>query len=181
MTSWRDELTDEARAEMAAINANLSHVRRSPAGTKYLRCIDGELVWTEHAAPVLKTSMFPYKSTAMCVDPEDVPQVTEQLRRQGVFVEFDRTGRPIIESAKQQSDLATALGMKTGRDGYGHTDQYGRFQNSGRRRADEMAAGRAKVRKARETLNAMPDETPPDAVASVLREYDIVPNDENTG
>jgi len=119
----------------------------------------------------------------MCIPPEDVPRVTEQLRREGVFVEFDRAGRPIITSANQHSALAKTetMGMKTGRDGYGHTDQYGRFQNSGRRRADEMATGRTKVQKARDKLNAMPEESPPDAVVDVLREYDIVPNDENTG
>lgn len=174
-------LTEEMRAEMAAINAGLSHVRRGPAGAKYLRYVNGEAVWSEDPAPVRKTSMFPYRSTAMCVDPEDVPKVAEDLRRQGIFVDFDATGRPIIESAKQQSDLAKALGMKTGRDGYGHTDEYGRFQNSGRRRASEVASGRAKVRRAIETLNAMPEESPPDAVTNVLREYDIVPNDDNTG
>jgi biotin operon repressor len=176
--SW---ITDEARAEMAAINAGISHSRRGPATAKYLRYVDGELVWLEDPEPVRQHSMFPYKSTAMCVDPEDVPKVAEQLRKQGVFVEFDRGGRPIIESAKQQSDLAKALGMKTGRDGYGHTDEYGRFHNSGRRRADEVATGRAKVRKAIETLNVMPEESPTGAVADVLREYDIMPNEANTG
>lgn len=181
--SWRDELTAEARAEMAAINGNLSHVRISSSATRRFQydAEHGGVVEVDRPAVVPAVSMFPYRSTAMCVDPEDVPQVMEELRRHGLFVEFDRAGRPIIESAKQQSDLAKAMGMKTGRDGYGHTDQYGRFQNSGRRRADEIAEGRAKVRKARETLNAMPDDSHPDAVSAVLREYDIVPNDENTG
>ena len=77
--------------------------------------------------------------------------------------------------------LAKALGMKTGRDGYGHTDEYGRFHNSGRRRTEETSAGRKKVRQAIEKLNTMPEECPPDAVAAVLREYDITPNDANTG
>ncbi len=183
MRSWRDSLTDEARAEMAAITAGISHVRVSSSTTRRLRydADKGHVVEVDRPAVVLARSMFPYKSTAMCVDPEDVPQVAERLRRQGVLVDFDRAGRPIIESAKQQSDLAKAMGMKTGRDGYGHTDQYGRFQNSGRRRGDEIAEGRARVRKARETLGAMPEESPPDAVIDALREYHIVPSDENTG
>ncbi len=174
-------LTEAMRDEMAAITAGISHSRRGPAGAKYLRYVDGQPIWSEDPAPTRNQSMFPYRSTAMCVDPEEVPEVAERLRRQGVFVEFDSAGRPIIESAKQQSDLAKALGMKTGRDGYGHTDEHGRFQNSGRRRASEMASGRAKVRKAIDTLNTMPEESPPEVVTAVLREYDIVPNDENTG
>ena len=143
MSDWRDSLTDEARAEMAAITANLSHVRVSSSATRRFRVEEGQVVEVDRPAVVRAASMFPYRSTAMCVDPEDVPQVTEQLRRQGVFVDFDRTGRPIITSSAQQSNLAKAMGMKTGRDGYGHTDQYGRFQNSGRRRAEEIATGRA--------------------------------------
>jgi len=176
-------LTDEARAEIAVINAHLSHVRVASSATRYLRydAKQGRVVEEDHPSVVLGHSMFPYKSTTMCVDPEDVPAVTEELRRKGVVVEFDRAGRPIITSAKQQSDVAKALGMKTGRDGYGHADQHGRFQNSGRRRADEVAAGRAKVQKAIQKLNAMPEESPAAAVTNVLREYDIVPNDANTG
>jgi hypothetical protein len=168
---------------MEAINGNLSHVRIASSSTRRFQYDSdkGDVVEVDRPAMVPSVSMFPYKSTAMCVDPEDVPEVSEQLRRQGIFVEFDRAGRPIIESAKQQSDLAKAMGMKTGRDGYGHTDQYGRFHNSGRRRADEIASGRARVRKAQDALNAMPEECPAAAVAAVLREYDIVPNDENTG
>jgi len=174
-------LTDQMREAMTAITAGISHTRRGPATARYLRYVDGKPVWSSDPAPVRKHSMFPYKSTAMCIDPEDVPEVSERLRKQGVFVEFDRGGHPIIESAKQQSDLAKALGMKTGRDGYGHTDEFGRFHNSGRRRAEEVSAGRKKVRQAIGALNAMPEESPPDAVANVLREYDITPNDANTG
>ena len=87
----------------------------------------------------------------------------------------------VITSANQQSELAKALGMKTGRDGYGHVDEHGKFQNSGRRRADEITEGRAKVRKAIDTLETMPEDSAPGAVAGVLDEYDIAPNAENTG
>ena len=125
--------------------------------------------------------MFPYSSLQMATEPEDIPTRQEELRKQGVFVEYEPDGCPIITSQKQHDALAKALGMKTGRDGYGHTDEYGQFQNSGRRRGDEIAEGRAKVRKARETLEAMPEESPPAAVAAVLREYDIIPNESNTG
>ena len=181
MKSWRDDLTESQRAEERAISEGILHTRLGPAGAKYLRFVDGKAVWSEDPSPVRQQSMFPYNSTAMSVDPEEVPEVTEQLRRKGIFVEFDSAGCPIITSTQQQSDLAKAMGMKTGRDGYGHTDQYGRFQNSGRRRAGEVASGRAKVRGAINKLNAMPEDSPPDAVTAVLREYDIVPNEANTG
>ena len=178
--SW---ITDEAWAEMAAINAGISSARAESSTTRRLRYDPerGEVIEVGGMSAVPKHSMFPYKSTAMAVDPSEVPAVSERLKRQGVCVEFDRAGRPIITSAKQQSDLAKALGMKTGRDGYGHTDQHGRFQNSGRRRAEEVAEGRAKVRRAIEKLEAMPEGSHPSAIEAVLREYDIVPNAANTG
>ena len=176
--SWMDGLTDEQRAEMNDIGAGISHVRINSSGTKVLR--NGE--WVEPGGSAVRShSMFPYHSTSMCVDPSEVPAVSERLRKQGLFVEFDRTGNPKIESTKQHSKLAKALGMKTGRDGYGHVDEAGQFQNSGRRRNDEVQAGRAKVRKAIDTLEAMPENAAPGAVVDVLNQYDIVPTAENTG
>jgi hypothetical protein len=117
----------------------------------------------------------------MAVEPSEVPEVQAMLRKQGVLAEFDEQGRPEITSAKQHDALAKAMGMKTGRDGYGHTDQYGRFQNSGRRRNDEVQAGRGKVRKAIQKLESMPEEAPVDAVMNTLNEYDITPTEDNTG
>ncbi len=177
--SWMDDLTDEQRAEMEDIGAGISHVRVRSSNTKVLK--NGE--WREpEGSAVRNHSMFPFPSTQMAVDPSEVPAVAEQLRKQGMSgVEFDRAGRPIITSTKQQDKLAKALGMKTGRDGYGHVDEFGQFQNSGRRRADEIKEGRAKVRKAIETLEDMPENAAPAAVAGVLNEYDIVPNEGNTG
>jgi hypothetical protein len=174
---WLDDLTDEQRNFMRNVNGNLSHVRVRPAGTKVLQ--NGQ--WVEPAGPAIqKRSMFPYKSTAMAVDPSEVPEVVERLRKEGLFVEFDNEGRPEITSAKQHAALAKAMGMKTGRDGYGHTDQYGNFHNSGRRRNDEVQSGRSKVRAAIRTLEAMPEDMPADAVLAALGEYDIKPTDDNT-
>jgi hypothetical protein len=176
--SWREELTDEQREFMQDVTGNLSHVRVRPAGTKVLQ--DGQ--WVEPSSrEICKRSMFPYKSTAMAVDPSEVPAVSARLRSEGLFVEFDNAGRPEITSAKQHAALAKALGMKTGRDGYGHTDQYGNFQNSGRRRNDEVQAGRSKVRAAIRHLESMPDNMPADAVLDALGEYDIKPTNDNTG
>jgi hypothetical protein len=172
------EITDDMREKMHAIQGNLSHVRSGSANTWYLQ--DGE--WVKKK-PVVRAgnSMFPYKSTAMAVDPSEVPEVREQLRKEGLFVDFDEEGRPEITSTKQQDALAKAMGMKTGRDGYGHTDEYGNFQHSGRRRNDEIQEGRAKVRKAREELNSMPEDVPEGAILDALGKYDICPNEENTG
>lgn len=176
--SW---LTDEAREKIRTITAGLSQVQLRSSSTKTFRFNGEQVVETHKPSVVPGRSMFPYRSVQMAVDPSEVPAVSERLRKEGIFVEFDRAGCPIIESAKQCSDLATALGMKTGRDGYGHTDELGRFHNSGRRRADEVAAGRAKVRRAINTLETMPEDSTASAVNDVLREYDIVPSEDNTG
>ena len=171
-------LTDEMRAEMQAINANMNHTRTRPSGMKVLR--DGE--WVEPEGSVVRYhSMFPYKSTAMAIDPSEVPEVHERLRKEGLFVEFDREGRPEITSTKQHDALAKAMGMKTGRDGFGHTDELGNFQNSGRRRNDEIQEGRSKVRRAIKELKSMPEDAPAHVVAGVLDQYDIGPTEENTG
>jgi hypothetical protein len=176
--SWMDKLTDEQCKFMQEVSSNISHVRTRPSGTKVLR--NGE--WVEPSGAMVRNrSMFPYKSTAMAVDPSEVPEVQERLRKEGLFVEFDREGRPEITSTKQHSALAKALGMKTGRDGFGHTDEFGNFQNSGRRRNDEVQEGRGKVRRAIAELESMPEEAPAHAVAGVLDEYDIRPTEENTG
>ncbi len=179
--SWRDNLTEEQRAAMGEIQSNLSHVRVGSSSTKFIRHENGEIVERERPGAVVSHSMFPYYSSSMAVDPGEVEQVQERLRLHGVMAEFDKQGRPVITSTKQHSALATALGMKTGRDGYGHVDEHGQFQSSGRKRNDEIQEGRTRVRKAREELMAMPDEVPAHAVDAVLDQYNIAPTDENTG
>ena len=174
-------ITDDMRAQMQAINSNLGHIRRHSSSTRFFTHNGKEVVEVERPNAIVNHSMFPYRSSAMAVHPSEVPAVKEQLRKQGLFTEFDNEGRPIIESAKQQSDLAKALGMKTGRDGYGHVDEHGKFHNSGRRRADEVAEGRGRVKKAIAELEQMPEEVPISAVDAVLAEYDIAPNEDNTG
>jgi hypothetical protein len=120
-----------------------------------------------------KVSMFPYPSTAMAVSPSEVPGVQERLRKQGLLVEFDSEGRPQITSTRQHDALAKAMGMKTGRDGYGHTDEDGNFQNSGRRRTAEMQEGRKRMREAIHELNSMPANASEGTVAGVLEKYGI--------
>ena len=118
-------------------------------------------------------SMFPYRSTAMAVEPGEIATVRKQLRSDGLNVDFDATGRPEVTSAIQQDALAKAMGMKTGRDGYGHTDEHGNFQNSGRRRTQEMQEGRGHVRAAIHELKTMPVDAPPNAVMGVLEKHNV--------
>jgi len=174
-------LTDEMRKKASEINANINHTRARKSCAKYFRYDGEKVVESERPTAIVSHSMFPFKSTSMAVDPSEVPEVQEQLRKEGLFVEFDREGRPEITSTKQHGALAKALGMKTGRDGYGHTDEHGNFQNSGRRRNDETQAGRSKVRKAINELNSMPEDASGYAVSKVLDDYDICPTDANTG
>ncbi len=174
-------ITDDMREQMQAINANLGHTRKHSSSTRFFTHNGEEVVEIERPNTIMHHSMFPYRSTSMAVDPSEVPEVKERLRKEGLFTEFDDAGRPIIESAKQHDALAKAMGMKTGRDGCGHLDEHGRFQNTGRRRADEIAEGRGKVQKAIRELNEMPEEMPADAVTDALGEYDIFPNEDNTG
>jgi len=190
MGSWRDNITEAEASEVdslvKSIHLHSNHQRSGSAATRRLRydrkrkcTVEVEGSTVTHGRP-----MFPYKSPSMAANPEDVPAIRERLKRCGGaarFTEFDEHGQPIITSAKQHADLAKALGMKTGRDGYGHTDEMGNFHNSGRRRNDEVQAGRAKVRKAINELEAMPDDVSPATVANVLNQYDISPTEENTG
>jgi len=179
--SWLYHLTDEQTCAMMAITAGISHTRVARSGAKYFRVENGKVIEKKRPVAVVSHAMFPYRSSSMAVEPSEVEAVQERLRKQGVFAEFDRQGRPIITSTKQHAALATALGLKTGRDGYGHLDEHGNFQNSGRRRNDEVQAGRNRVRRAREALLAMPDNVAPGVVQGVLDEYDIGPTEENTG
>lgn len=174
-------ITKEMRAEMRAITANMSHTRLKKSGARYFRHDGKKVVEAPRPNAIVGHSMFPYTSTSMAVDPSEVPEVQERLRKDGLFVEFDRAGRPEITSTKQHGAVAKALGMKTGRDGFGHTDEHGNFQNSGRRRNDEIQTGRSKVRRAIQELESMPEEVPTHVVDKVLDQYDICPNAENTG
>ena len=183
--SWMDSITDEQRAEMQAINANLNHARVKNSGARYFGHDGEKVVEKDRAAAIVGRSFFPYPSLQMACEPEDIQATREMLRRHAkgpaMFTEFERDGSPIITSQKQHDDLAETLGMKSGRDGYGHFDEHGNFQNSGRRRNDEIQEGRRRVRKAREELLAMPEDVPVHTVQGVLDEYDIAPTEDNTG
>ena len=172
--------TAEMETRMQAINANLSHTRVRSSASRVFVHNGEEVVEADRPSVIANHSMFPYISTAMAVDPSEVPGVQEDLRKKGVLVEFDSEGRPQITSTKQQDALAKAMGMKTGRDGYGHINEHGKFEHSGRRRNDEIQAGRSKVRRMIKELEEMPEEVPAGVVDGVLGEYDFGP-EEDTG
>jgi hypothetical protein len=85
--------------------------------------------------------------------------------------EFDEKGCPKIESAVQHRKIAQALGLFSGRDGYGHQSVSGRHENSGTRRGRDLAEGRARVDRLRRELEAMPEDAESGAVEEVVRKH----------
>lgn len=166
-------ILDEARNTIQAINANLS---ASPSGVrpnaKYgsVNPETGEVEWREKPRRVRPRSGFPFYSMSLSVAPEDVPATTELLKSHGVFAEFNEDGCPKIESSTQQRKIAQALGLFTGRDGYGHQTLSGRHENTGRIRGQELAAGRRKVDALRKELESMPEDASESAVRRVVNE-----------
>ena len=164
---------------LMSIQSNINHTRARKTRAVYSRYDHelGKVVEVERPTAIVNHSMFPYASSVLPAvnldDPNEVAAAVAQCKAAGVSPEFDKEGRFVITSAKQHGAISKAMGMKTGRDGYGHTDEQGRFQTSGRRRNDETQAGRSKVRSAIKELNAMPDDVPQGAVEQVLAKHNI--------
>jgi hypothetical protein len=79
----------------------------------------------------------PFESDALGVNPDQIPQAAEALRKAGLAVDFnEKTGAAIITSDKQYRDVAKAVGIFNGRDGYGIPNENG----------DHMPTGREPVR-----------------------------------
>jgi len=93
----------------------------------------GEVEWHRRPRRVRRRAGFPFYSMSLSVAPEDVPLTQELLRAHGLSAEFDADGCPKIESAVQHRKIAQALGLFSGRDGYGHQSVSGRHENSGAR------------------------------------------------
>lgn len=167
-------ILDESRDTIHAINANLS---AAPSGVrpnaKYgsVNPETGQVEWSERPRRVRRRSGFPFYSMSLSVAPEDVPLTRELLRSHGVFAEFDENGCPKIESAVQHRKIAQALGLFSGRDGYGHQSLSGRHENSGLRRGRELVEGRARVDRLRRELEAMPEDAELGAVEEVVRRH----------
>ena len=164
-------ILDEARSTIHAINANLS---AAPSGVrpnaKYgsVNPETGKVEWREKPRRVRRRSGFPFFSMNLSVAPEDIPAATELLRSHGVFAEFNEDGCPKIETSNQHRRIAEALGLFSGRDGYGHQSLSGRHENSGSRRGREVADGRQKVDALRQELDSMPEDASLSAVQRVV-------------
>lgn len=76
-----------------------------------------------------------YHSDALGVNPEQIGEARDELRKHGLAVEFDKEGRCIVESEKQFQDVSRALGMRSGREGYQVHDDEGKRIFSGREQA----------------------------------------------
>jgi hypothetical protein len=159
---------------MRSIEGNLNHARISSAGTKYMRVVDGELREFEKPAIAECKPLFPYHSDVFpTVDIEDRQKVKDDFALRGIFVDFDEEGRFEVTSSEQHSKIATELGMKTGRDGYGHVDDEGNFHNSGRRKHEEDAVKKAQTQAAMDELNQMPIGASDSAIDGVLEKHGI--------
>jgi len=61
-----------------------------------------------------------FKSDALGVAPEQIVEAQAELARQGVSCEFDaRTGAAIMTSQEHYRRVCRAIGLYSGRDGYG--------------------------------------------------------------
>ena len=165
---------EDARETIRAINANLS---AAPSGVRpnalygHVNPVTGEVEWHRRPRRVRRRSGYPFYSMSLSVAPEDVPLTLELLRAQGVSAEFDTDGCPKIESSRQHREIARALGLFSGRDGYGHQSVSGRHENSGARRGRDLAEGRARVDRLRRELEAMPEDAELSRVEEVVRRH----------
>lgn len=74
----------------------------------------------------------PFASESLGVHPDQIPEATEALRKQGVMADFDSEGRLLITSDDQYRKAAKAAGLWDGARGYGHKDAEGNRVLSGR-------------------------------------------------
>lgn len=74
-----------------------------------------------------------FKSDALGVNPEQIPEATAALRANGVMNDFDpETGACIITSPNDHKKVARAAGMFSGRDGFDVKDADGKSDLTGR-------------------------------------------------
>lgn len=76
---------------------------------------------TKHPASKLRniSGKWPIVSEAMAVNPEQVGEAREILKRAGVNTEYTKTGEPILRSAAHRKQHAQALGFFDRNGGYG--------------------------------------------------------------
>ena len=128
MTILTDELREQIRAQLVAKPAppeKPNVQRRSSAG-----------LWVK-----------PFHSTALGVQPHQIEEARDYLRQRGIYAEFDAEGRCIVTSDKQYHRIATACGIKSGRDGYRPLCDNGLPKMSGRDRHRAIEEMKKQIRK----------------------------------
>lgn len=61
----------------------------------------------------------PFASEALGVNPDQVAEANEELRRHGCTAEYNADGQCVVTSDKQFREVAKISGLWNGRDGYG--------------------------------------------------------------
>ena len=120
-------LTDEIRA---AIKAQLTARPQAPANAE------------------ARTYRFrSYWSDALGTTPGQVAETKSALRAKGIAAEFDDQGRCRIDSSKMFRDIATARGLRDGRDGFFPLNDEGHAIYSGREGVRRRNEFREQLRK----------------------------------
>ena len=73
-----------------------------------------------------------HHSEALGVNPDQIVEATDALRQAGVMADFDAEGALVVTSQRQFREAAKALGIFTGRDGYGTLNDAGHREDTGR-------------------------------------------------
>lgn len=84
-----------------------------------------------------------HKSDALGVNPDQVDEYREHLKKHGIAADVFPDGRVGIESEKQWKEIAKAGGLWNGRDGFSAYDNKGRRIMTGR----EQGKGREALRR----------------------------------
>jgi len=74
------------------------------------RCLDLEEGF--HPASKSGKQGWPYLSDSMACHPEQIPEMVESFRKQGVSVEYKPDGRPIVRDAGHQRQMMRVLGYQ---------------------------------------------------------------------
>lgn len=123
------ELTDDIRA---AIKAQLTATPQAAVNPARQRRTSSGL-WAR-----------PFASDALGVNPTQIEAARAALRARGITADFDKSGRCVVTSDKQYREVAKAVGIWNGRDGYGIRREDGERGYTGR----EAERAKQELRKA---------------------------------
>lgn len=126
------ELTDDIRK---AIHEQLTARPRESSKPNVQRRV-GPGIWNK-----------PFHSNALGVAPNQIGEAREEFRKHGLAIDFDQDGRAIITGPKQYKEACRALGIFSGRDGYGIPGEDGVAGKSGRQLEEAKREFREKIRR----------------------------------